>query len=143
MRAGLHAEVVEGCLRGLDQSQRVALAPWAKRSRDRPAGQDGGGLGLLHASAARSDLLTRRLRNPFGFLRIRTRTGKLRRQIAETRAVLAADHDRQDRVWKAAQQLAVSGEFSDANTVGNVGHTLAKKGYAPSLARQISRLCHM
>ena len=67
-------------------------------------------------------------------------TGKLRRQIAETLAVLAADHDRQDRVSKAAQQLAVSGEFSDANTVGNVGYTLAKKGYAPSLARQILRL---
>jgi hypothetical protein len=33
---------------------------------------------------------------------------------------------------EAAQPLAVSGEFSDGNTVGNVGYTLAKKGYAPS-----------
>jgi hypothetical protein len=31
---------------------------------------------------------------------------------------------------EAAQPLAVSGEFSDGNTVGNVGYTLAKKGYA-------------
>ena len=76
----------------------------------------------------------RRLRNPFGFLRIRTRTGKLRRQTDETLAVLGADHDGQDRVWKAAQQLALPGEFSDATTVGHVGYTLAKKGYAPGLA---------
>ena len=103
----------------------------------------GGGLRLLPASAARSDLLTRRLRNPFGFLRIRTRTGKLRRQIAETLAVLAADHDRQDGVWKAAQQLAVSGKFSDANTVGNIGYTLAKTGYPPNIGVCLGSLVSM
>jgi hypothetical protein len=31
------------------------------------------------------------------------------------------------------QQLAVSGEPIDANTVGYVGYTLARRGYAPQM----------
>ena len=33
---------------------------------------------------------------------------------------------------ESREPLAVSGEFSDGNTVSNVGYALAKKGYAPA-----------
>ena len=79
------------------------------------------------------DAISRHFEDPFGFLRIQTRPGQLRRQVAKTLAVLATDNQRRERVWKTAQQLAVSGEFIDANTVGYVGYTLAAKGYAPRL----------
>jgi tetratricopeptide (TPR) repeat protein len=80
-----------------------------------------------------SDVAQRQFQDRFGFLRVQTPSGRLRRQVAKTLAVLAADEQRQDRAWKAAQQLAVSGESIDANTVGDVGYTLAKKGFAPHM----------
>jgi hypothetical protein len=80
-----------------------------------------------------SDLLAHRLRDPFSFIRIDTTTGALRREIVKTLAVLAAHHDRQDFLWKAAQPLAVSGASADVRAVGDVGFTLARNGYAPHL----------
>jgi hypothetical protein len=79
------------------------------------------------------DVLQRRFSDRFGFIRIQGRSGELRRQVVKTLAVLAADRQRQDRVWRTAQQLAVSGEPIDANTVGYVGYTLAEHGYAPHM----------
>ena len=58
---------------------------------------------------------------------------RLRRHIAKALAVLATDHDRQDRLWRATQQLAVSGSSIDINTVGDVGFALAKAGYGAQL----------
>ena len=80
-----------------------------------------------------SDVMQSRLSNPFGFIRHQGRPGELRRQVAKTLAVLAGDRARQDRVWKATQQLAVSGEPANASTVGYVGYTLAKHGYLPDM----------
>jgi hypothetical protein len=77
-----------------------------------------------------SDVVQRRLKDPFGFLRVQTRPGRLRRQVMKTLAVLASDDARQERAWRAAQPLAVSGDRYDANTVGDVGYTLARTGFA-------------
>lgn len=76
------------------------------------------------------DVHQRRFQDRFGFFQIEINHGELRRQVMKTLAVLAADADRQDRAWKAAQQLAASGERTDANTVGYVGFTLAHRGHA-------------
>lgn len=80
-----------------------------------------------------SDVVQRSMNDPFGFLRVRTRPGRLRRQVVKTLAVLASDEARQERAWRAAQPLAVSGDRYDANTVGNVGYSLAAKGFAAQL----------
>jgi hypothetical protein len=51
----------------------------------------------------------------------------------KTLAVLAGDDARQERAWRAAQPLAVSGDRYDANAVGDVGYTLAKQGFAAQI----------
>ncbi|MBJ7336060.1 hypothetical protein [Mycolicibacterium sp.] len=87
----------------------------------------------LHAQPQREhpdDAIERNFDDPFGFLRIETVRGRLRREVAKALAALTADDSRRSRVWVAAQQLAVSGEALDANTVGYVGYTIGKAGYA-------------
>ena len=80
------------------------------------------------------DVARRQLENPFSFIRMTTHsTERLRRHIAKALAALATDHHRQDRLWKATQQIAVSGSSIDVNTVGDVGFALAKAGYAAQL----------
>jgi hypothetical protein len=80
------------------------------------------------------DVARRQLENPFSFIRMTTHsTERLRRHIAKALAALPTDHDRQDRLWKATQQIAVSGSSIDVNTVGDVGFVLAKAGYAAQL----------
>lgn len=79
------------------------------------------------------DAMERNFQDPFGFLRVTTVPGRLRRQVAKTLAALAADDSRQRCVWMAAQQLAVSGEALDANTMGYVGYTIAKAGFATQM----------
>ena len=80
------------------------------------------------------DVARRQFENPFSFIRMTTHsTERLRRHIAKALAALATDHDRQDRLWKATQQIAVSGSSIDVNTVGDVGFALAKAGYAAQL----------
>jgi hypothetical protein len=90
----------------------------------------------LHAQSQREhpdDAVERKFQDPFGFLRIMTVPGRLRRQVAKALAALAADESRQSRVWMAAQQLAVSGVALDANTMGYVGYTIAKAGFAAQM----------
>ncbi|MGY4646263.1 hypothetical protein [Mycobacterium sp. URHB0021] len=80
------------------------------------------------------DVMRRRFDNPFTFVRMTFHSAeRFRRHIAKALAVLATDHDRQDRLWKATQPLAVSGSRIDANTVGDVAFALAKAGYAAQL----------
>lgn len=80
------------------------------------------------------DVIRRELDNPFTFIQMTMHsTERLRRRIATALAVLATDYERQDRLWKATQPLAVSGSRIDANTVGDVAFILAKAGYAAQL----------
>lgn len=80
------------------------------------------------------DVMRRAMENPFAFIRFTSHSsGRLRRQIAKALAALATDHDRQDRLWKATQPLAVSGSTIDVKTVGDVGFALAKAGYTAEL----------
>jgi hypothetical protein len=59
--------------------------------------------------------------------------GLLRRRILKALAVLATDHERQEHLWRAAQQLTVSGNRADIVGVGDVGYTLSKNGFAARL----------
>lgn len=85
----------------------------------------------LHAA----DVMRREMEaNPFSFIRFTTHSSeRLRRHIAKAMSAMATDHDRQDRLWKATQPLAVSGSTIDVKTVGDVAYTLAKAGYAVQL----------
>lgn len=80
------------------------------------------------------DVARRQFENPFGFIQISVHSAqRLQRHIAKALAALATDDERRDRVWKAAQQIAVSGSSIDLNTVGDVAFELAKAGYAAQL----------
>lgn len=80
------------------------------------------------------DVARRHLESPLSFIRMTTHgTERLRRHIAKALAALATDPDRQDRLWRATQQIAVSGSAIDVSTVGDIGFALAKAGYAAQL----------
>jgi hypothetical protein len=75
----------------------------------------------------------RKLRNLFKMLGIKRRPGELRRGVLKALAVLAADLDRQERLWRAAQQITISGDWADILAVTDVGYTLSKNGFAAHL----------
>ncbi|WP_016888802.1 hypothetical protein [Mycobacteroides abscessus] len=79
------------------------------------------------------DQFTDRYKSPFGALRIKTATGMLRREIAKTLAMLATNQQDQERAWRATQQLSITGEPKDVNTVARVGYVLARQGYTSSV----------
>lgn len=80
------------------------------------------------------DVARRQFESPFSFIRMTTHsTEQLRRHIAKALAVLATDLDRQGRLWRATQQIAMSGSAIDVSTVGDIGFALAKAGYAAEL----------
>jgi hypothetical protein len=59
--------------------------------------------------------------------------GHLRRCALRALAVLATNHDRRERLWKAAQQNTVSGDPADVLNVGDVGYALSMSGFATYL----------
>lgn len=75
------------------------------------------------------DRFTDRLKSPFGAMRVRTTPGMLRREVAKALAVLATNQQDQERAWRAVQQLSITGEPMDVNTVARVGYVLARQGY--------------
>lgn len=79
------------------------------------------------------DHFTDRYKGPFGAMRIRTTPGMLRREVAKALAVLATNQQDQERAWKAVQQLSITGEPKDVNTVARVGYVLARQGYTSSV----------
>jgi hypothetical protein len=79
------------------------------------------------------DAMERRFRNPLGSFRITGGEGQLRRYALRALAVLATDTDRQERVWRAAQKLIVTGERADSVAVAEVGFRLSQRGFAPNL----------
>jgi hypothetical protein len=77
--------------------------------------------------------MEQQFRNPLGPRRITSDAGRLRRFALKALAVLATDTNRQQRVWRAAQRLIVSGQKQDSVTVANVGFELSTRGFAPEL----------
>jgi hypothetical protein len=79
------------------------------------------------------DAMERRLRNPLGSFRISGGEGRLRRYALKALAVLATNTDRQEQVWRAAQELIVTAERQDSVAVAEVGFRLSERGFAPNL----------
>jgi hypothetical protein len=79
------------------------------------------------------DAMEQRFRNPLGSFRISGGEGVLRRFALKALAVLATDADRQERVWRAAQKLIVTGERADSVAVADVGFRLSERGFATNL----------